>query len=448
MGTEMKTKWEKVLKNQDPNNTQKVLDSWDEKTRDFIAFLRVKRIKLLKSHGPLAYQTKHVSGAITAWLDENRHPSLEPVEVVYKNFIQEYEKETNEIEKHEVPYKIPVDIISQVNRYYKANKGKKDRNYGENWLRVLIAFNNYQRIGLEKYPTKALKPFTAKEARDSLKKWDGWKPILEVLEELEALAKGEKVAPTVTTAEFIEFEADGIVDTRTEQKIKTTSLSDKVILDISYRLDTGRADGVRQISWLADLHNHDTESSSLIELPYNRETETRIIPFYQLNKVIYEGTRPDLPKDEYYEIRAPKRFTVPFRFQQDNAIEQAWEYHQKAIDDGSKAYLKDPVWLRFLKAVGATNARVTPITRNEAHYKATTEWNGWGGFYVAIGNYHASLETYEKLHGEYTLKEDEPIIFDEESFTQTVSVPDEMAVAIKANDWATVAQLAKQMAGE
>ena len=72
--------------------------------------------------------------------------------------------------------RVPRDIVTMVRGYYDANKYRPDRNYGESWLRVLIAF------GEESHDS--LLPFTVAEARTEEKIWSGWEPIRRVLETL------------------------------------------------------------------------------------------------------------------------------------------------------------------------------------------------------------------------------------------------------------------------
>ena len=73
----------------------------------------------------------------------------------------------------------PADLVQEVRRYYEANRNRADRNYGENWLRVLIAF------GAETHAT--LQPYTVAEARASEAIWrSGWRPVRAELERLEA----------------------------------------------------------------------------------------------------------------------------------------------------------------------------------------------------------------------------------------------------------------------
>ena len=70
------------------------------------------------------------------------------------------------------------ELVKKVRGYYELNRDRADRNHGENWLRVLIAF------GAETHAT--LQPYTAAEARVGERAWSGWKPVREELEHLEA----------------------------------------------------------------------------------------------------------------------------------------------------------------------------------------------------------------------------------------------------------------------
>ena len=78
----------------------------------------------------------------------------------------------------------PTSLINTVKHYYAINQHKADRNYGENWFRVLIAF------GVE--TSNTLTAYTAEEARQSEKIWRGWRPIRQELERLEEAAKQQQ----------------------------------------------------------------------------------------------------------------------------------------------------------------------------------------------------------------------------------------------------------------
>ena len=69
-------------------------------------------------------------------------------------------------------------VVKRVEGYYEANKHRADRNHGENWLRVLVAFGQYQERGIA--------PYSAAEARESAKVWRGWEEVALALEGLES----------------------------------------------------------------------------------------------------------------------------------------------------------------------------------------------------------------------------------------------------------------------
>ena len=83
------------------------------------------------------------------------------------------------------------DLISTVRGYYASNRNRADRNFGENWRRVLIAF------GDETHAT--LTPYTAAEARASERVWSGWRPVRVELERLEACPGRQPPAPPPNT---------------------------------------------------------------------------------------------------------------------------------------------------------------------------------------------------------------------------------------------------------
>ena len=81
------------------------------------------------------------------------------------------------------------DVIELAIRYFNSNKNHKNRKYGENWLRVLKAFDT-KPSGVETWKGNTkwedLKPFSAAEAAESGKVWHGWKPFRVALKQLEA----------------------------------------------------------------------------------------------------------------------------------------------------------------------------------------------------------------------------------------------------------------------
>lgn len=165
-------------------------------------------------------------------------------------------------------YKLDPALVQTVRGYYEINKDRADRNHGENWHRVLIAF------GQGTHAT--LTPYTAAEARESEKIWSGWKPVREALEGLEAHLAAETAA--AVNAAFVQHDADGVTDTRNGLKITSSSLVGKIITDLRYTLSVDRPDGMRQINWMADIAGEWDISGMLCELPGNTEPLNRLVP--------------------------------------------------------------------------------------------------------------------------------------------------------------------------
>ena len=69
-------------------------------------------------------------------------------------------------------------VVKRVEQYYAANRWRADRGHGQNWLRVLNAFGQYQERGI--------KPYSAAEAWESAKVWNGWEEVALALEGLES----------------------------------------------------------------------------------------------------------------------------------------------------------------------------------------------------------------------------------------------------------------------
>ena len=78
-------------------------------------------------------------------------------------------------------------VLEDVRYYYNINQTKPPV-YGKNWKRVLVAFGDVQGSNLT--------PYTAAEARQSEKIWNGWQPVRAALECIEAAGAQPIPAPT------------------------------------------------------------------------------------------------------------------------------------------------------------------------------------------------------------------------------------------------------------
>lgn len=84
-------------------------------------------------------------------------------------------------------------VVRMAERYFASN-ARKAPAFGVNWYRVLLAFGESaewhgDRLADEPAPTE---PYTAAEARESQKRWSGWKPFADELERLEGLKEAEE----------------------------------------------------------------------------------------------------------------------------------------------------------------------------------------------------------------------------------------------------------------
>lgn len=127
-------------------------------------------------------------GTFDGWSAE----MLERMEKTYGDVQSAVVDEPPAVPEQDANYYVPQSLIHQVKGYYRTNKDRADRNFGENWLRVLIAFGDTS--GVDVAP--GLTPYTAAEARESEKIWSGWAPVREALEKLEtSQTAGSDAAP-------------------------------------------------------------------------------------------------------------------------------------------------------------------------------------------------------------------------------------------------------------
>ena len=145
----------------------------------------------------------------------------------------------------------------------------------------------------------------------------------------------------------------------------------------------------------------------------------------------------------------PNRLEIPFRFPYDSCVGDAWYYHEEGLKKDREAYLKDPVWLRWLKAVDATDADVVPMERKEVNIKQE-EWMGWHKHGAAMTSYLAAKRRFEHHGGKTELEAQEDWgKRTQEILAQAakdVPTPADIAAAVAAGEWHKVAELAKAQA--
>lgn len=177
-----RTEWERrVLRDFSRSKIYGVKSKWTVEYRDRIAFWYYKGMSILKrSRG------------------DNRNPDYKRWaerfwDVYHSNADFPLDQESLYLTENNIesPKKIRKKtgtsrvLIRKVQKYYNLNKNRADRNYGENWDRVLIAFCESEALSRNEEREEKLMPYTVKEAEESVKKWWGWRPVLNELKRLE-----------------------------------------------------------------------------------------------------------------------------------------------------------------------------------------------------------------------------------------------------------------------
>ena len=344
-------------------------------------------------------------------------------------------------------YKAPKKLVETVQGYYNNNKGRKDRNYGENWLRVLIAF------GAETSST--LKPYTVKEAEASLKKWHGWKPVLEALEKLEGSKKPTKPVKAKTTK---------------SSKQKTTSAK------------TGKqksAPSTANFDYMLSLDNKAQTPPDLVEQDEYKELveeQDKLFKYLKSVQPVFKGKTP--PKPVVLEYKIFNR-----RFKTDTSWFVGIFEHPHVKVNGSDAWYTCVDYRQTIKTRGgeketwgraSASGRGVPVEVRFARWqrqRATyigLDGKKWKsvlpfGRYSHYANVHIlpiKADTDGKFHlriynqyniyrgakGEYIEEIVDPGPMDPHRGLKRMVIPTGIANAIEADDWKTVAKLAKERA--
>lgn len=246
------TYYERMYHHHQPSHFYVIMDDWNERTRDVMALLKVEQHLIFEEHG--THRTNRYQKFLR-WVDAIlAGERCQEAEDHYDKTVAEreaaslgsYSSSRKHVDgrlldgygqtigywKDPAPgtYEVPLTLINKASSYYCANCHRKDRNFGENWLRVMLAFGkvfdgshgrivNGRGYNVEDDETIAwndprwdrphhdtvrravtLTPYTAKEAWDSAEIWDGWREFAEALEKLEAEGKVCGVPPDVTAA--------------------------------------------------------------------------------------------------------------------------------------------------------------------------------------------------------------------------------------------------------
>lgn len=246
------TYYERMYHHHQPSHFYVIMDDWSERIRDVMALLKVEQHLIFEEHG--THRTNRYQKFLR-WVDAIlAGETCQAAEDHYDKTVAEREAaslgsysasrkhvdgrlldgygQTIGYWKDPAPgtYEVPLTLINKASSYYAANCHRKDRNFGENWLRVMLAFGkvfdgshgrivNGRGYNVEDDETIAwndprwdrphhdtvrravtLTPYTAKEAWASAEVWDGWREFAEALDRLEAEGKVCGVPPAVTAA--------------------------------------------------------------------------------------------------------------------------------------------------------------------------------------------------------------------------------------------------------
>ena len=181
------TVWERISVEEYKFKNPVILAEWDRRTRDMAAFWLCVGMSRLLEAGADVQDSKYTDWHSWYWRARvnNRWPPEKE---------RHYDKSVDPKEDVPVPKSKKKErkqigasrkLTRLARQYYEANKDKSSRNYGEPWLRVLIAFGEEEAVKANlksKYP---LKPFTSTEAWAEKKKWSGWAKFQTELERLE-----------------------------------------------------------------------------------------------------------------------------------------------------------------------------------------------------------------------------------------------------------------------
>ena len=157
--------------------------------------------------------------------------------------------------------------------------------------------------------------------------------------------------------------------------------------NVRYRLDTERPDGVRQISWLALNYE-----GCLCELPHSQEARTRMVPAEEV---------PDL-------IRAGHRILTA----------KEYAHNQRTLHARDDKFTAFRLW-----------AQLHPV---DGRYLGICPTQGDS----SDGQWQHNAELFARLHGHAA------------ELRVKVAAPEDIAAAIAAGDWTTVARLAEARAGQ
>ena len=358
-----------------------------------------------------------------------------------------------EIAAADEPFVPDPDVVDTVRIYWQLNLSKKGK--GENWRRVLIA------LGVEE--DDGVGPYTAAEARESEKIWSGWEPIREELERLESSSAAADHDTASSPQATEPADAPPPSPPAEDHDWVPVAEDDVLVAANRYRAAVGLPPVEKsQAEKLHDaLVTVDEQPDAEVRV-FNPETETwdeikgvvrhteKDPPQYRLTPMADYGPEPpkkgatgwytrreewlpdwylDLPELTFEEGEAQGMTSRA------SVAPMNYIFHKKGVGIlGRQAKSPEredlPIWTKAQAAAYYTSIgiKMRSVTWLDGHLMTRKGYSTTGdnrGEPIA----RAADEEYEKAH-------------------QTVAAPNDIAAAIAAGDWALVAKLAAEKAGE
>ena len=261
------------------------------------------------------------------------------------------------------------DLVEKVRGYYELNRGRADRNHGENWLRVLIAF------GAETHPT--LQPYTSAEARAGESAWDGWVEVREELERLEGCGSQQQ-SETPPTPEIAISGGAGVTEGGDAEFTLTATPPPASDIEVSVTVtETGSfaasgATGARTVT---------VDTGGTATFTVATENDTADEPDGLINAAVAAGSGYTLGGSTVASVAvtdddAPAQpQTTTCAATSADLVEKVRGYYELNRSRADRNHGEN--WLRVLIAFGAeTHATLQPYTSAEAR-AGESAWDGW-----------------------------------------------------------------------
>ncbi|MCY4286774.1 MAG: hypothetical protein OXC65_15715, partial [Thiotrichales bacterium] len=260
------------------------------------------------------------------------------------------------------------DLVEKVRGYYELNRSRADRNHGENWLRVLIAF------GVETHPT--LQPYTSAEARAGESAWDGWVEVREELERLEACGNSQQQSVTPPTPEIAISGGAGVTEGGDAEFTLTATPPPASAIEVSVTVtETGSfaasgATGARTVT---------VGTGGTATFTVATENDTADEPDGLINAAVAAGSGYTLGSSTVAsvavtddDVSPPPKTCAPTST---DLVEKVRGYYELNRSRADRNHGEN--WLRVLIAFGAeTHATLQPYTSAEAR-AGEPAWDGW-----------------------------------------------------------------------